>query len=198
MEIAIGVGIGLLLGIVFFTSLALARAGSVGRAFWGLTVAGRANQDSALSAKIDALLGNAPAPKAAEVPAGPPKPSPESLRILAILQAEARLVDFLMEDLSGASDVQIGQGVREVQKKAAAAIRKHLTLEPVLGGTEGDRVSVPKGFDPSAIQLTGHVTGEPPFSGELQHAGWKVKEIKLPSVAEGQDPYVIHAAEVQM
>jgi len=42
------------------------------------------------------------------------------------------------------------------------------------------------------------VTGEPPFSGELQHPGWKVKELRLPSVADGQDAFVLQPAEVVM
>ena len=71
-------------------------------------------------------------------------------------------------------------------------------IETVLGGTEGDRVTVQKGFNPSAIRVLGNVTGEPPYSGELQHAGWKVKELKLPGIADGQDPFVLQPAEVQM
>ena len=190
----LGVGIGLGMALLVMIGMAVSRAGSWGGATWGLTVAGRANQDAALKAKIDAALGTV----APTGPAAPPKPSGEPLRLLAVLQAEARLVDFLMEDLSGASDQQIGMGVREVQKKAAAALKKHVTFEPVMGGTEGDRVTVAKGFDPSAVRLTGNVTGEAPFSGELQHGGWRVKQYTLPAVADGQDPMVMQPAEVQI
>ena len=190
----LGVGIGLGMALLLMLGMMTSRAGSWGGAMWGLTVAGRANLDAALKAKIDAALGTV----APTGPAAPPKPSGEPLRLLAVLQAEARLVDFLMEDLSGASDQQIGMGVREVQKKAAAALKKHVTFEPVMGGTEGDRVTVAKGFDPSAVRLTGNVTGEAPFSGELQHGGWRVKQYTLPAVADGQDPMVMQPAEVQI
>ena len=193
----LGVGIGLGMALLVMVGMAVSRAGSWGGAMWGLTVAGRANQDPALKAKIDAALGTA-TPVAPTGPAAPPKPSGEPLRLLAVLQAEARLLDFLMEDLSGASDQQIGMGVREVQKKAAATLKKHVTFEPVMGGTEGDRVTVAKGFDPSAVRLTGNVTGEAPFSGELQHGGWRVKQYTLPAVADGQDPMVMQPAEVQI
>jgi hypothetical protein len=194
----LGVGIGLGMALLLLIGMAVARAGSWGGAMWGLTVAGRANQDAALKAKLDAALGTATPPPAPAGPAARPKPSAEPLRLLAVLQSEARLVDFLMEDLSGASDEQIGMGVREVQKKAAAALKKHLTFEAVMGGTEGDRVTVAKGFDPSAVLLTGNVTGEAPYSGELQHAGWRVKQYTLPAVADGHDPMVIQPAEVQV
>ena len=193
----LGVGIGLGMALLLMVGMAVSRAGSWGGAMWGLTAAGRANQDPALKAKIDAALGTA-TPVAPTGPAAPPKPSGEPLRLLAVLQAEARLVDFLMEDLSGASDQQIGMGVREVQKKAAATLKKHVTFEPVMGGTEGDRVTVAKGFDPSAVRLTGNVTGDAPFTGELQHAGWRVKQYTLPAVADGQDAMVVQPAEVQV
>jgi len=127
-----------------------------------------------------------------------PKPSGEALRLLTLLQSEARLVDFLMEDISGASDAQIGQGVREVHRKAAAALKQYLVVAPVMSGTEGDRVTVAIGYDPSAVRVTGQVTGQPPFTGELQHAGWLVKELKLPNTATGQDLFVIQPAEVQV
>jgi len=193
----LGFAAGFLLALAIVGALATTMAGSFARAKWGLNVAKRASRDPALSAKIDAALGTATLATPA-VHAAPAKPSGESLRLLAILQAEARLVDFLMENLAAAPADAVKNGVMEVQKKAVAALNKHLVLEPILAGTEGDRVTVPKGFDPSAISVLGQVTGEPPFAGELQHPGWKVKEIKLPSVAEGRDLFVIQPAEVRM
>ena len=46
---------------------------------------------------------------------------------------------------------------------------------------------VPKGFDPTEIRLVGQVSGEPPFKGQLRHHGWRVSEVKLPSLADGVD-----------
>jgi hypothetical protein len=63
---------------------------------------------------------------------------------------------------------------------------------------EGDDVTVPAGFDPSAIRLTGNVTGQPPFNGKLQHRGWRVKELKLAAPPEGQDEFVLMPAEVEL
>src|SRR5262245_64375206 len=80
-------------------------------------------------------------------PAGPPKPSAEPLRLLAALQQEARLVDFLMEDISGAGDAQVGQAVRDIHAKARAVLTQHLDLGPVLAQPEGETATVEKGFD---------------------------------------------------
>ncbi|VTS02202.1 Uncharacterized protein OS=Singulisphaera acidiphila (strain ATCC BAA-1392 / DSM 18658 / VKM B-2454 / MOB10) GN=Sinac_2983 PE=4 SV=1: DUF2760 [Gemmata massiliana] len=196
MDIVIGLAIGLPLGVLATLGLAMARAGGLGKAITGLSVAGRANQDAAFAAKLQAILGGGDV-KTAEPPK-PVKPSGAPLRMLALLQAESRLVDFLLEDIQGASDEQIGQAVREVHKKAQAALKQHLVLEPVLPGNEDEQVTVPKGFDPSAVRVVGNVTGEPPFKGAIQHPGWRVKEMKLAAPAEGADEFVLQPAEVQI
>src|SRR5687767_11000204 len=114
----LGLALGVAVSAFLFGVIAVARAGSVGRAFWGLTVAGRANIDPAFAAKVDELMGAAPAAVGPTPPAGPPKPTGESVRLLALLQTEARLVDFLMEDIAAAPDAQVGQAVREIHRKA--------------------------------------------------------------------------------
>jgi hypothetical protein len=128
----------------------------------------------------------------------PARLSPEPLRLLALLQREGRLLDFLLEDIQAASDEQLGAGVRELHRKAQTVVKEHLVLEPVLAKSEGETVEVPANFDPSAIRLTGNVTGQPPFHGVLQHHGWRVKNYTLPTIAEGQDPFVLAAAEVEL
>jgi hypothetical protein len=143
--------------------------------------------------KVHAVL-NPPPPE----PPKPVKPDARPVRLLALLQREGRLLDFLLEDIQGASDDQLGAGVREIHRKCQAAVKEHLALEPVLTQAEGSNVEVPAGFDPSAIRLTGNVTGQPPFRGTLQHHGWRVKEIKLAPPPEGQDEMVLMPAEVEL
>lgn len=135
-----------------------------------------------------------PAPK----PAEEAKPSGEALRLLALMQQEGRLVDFLLEDLEGISDEQIGAGVREIHRQCRKVLLDHLRLEPVLNHDEGAQVTIPSGFDPSAVRLTGNVTGQPPFTGRLQHRGWRVKEIRLAKPPSGQDEMVLMPAEVEL
>lgn len=196
MEIAIGIGIGLPLGFLAALGLAIARSGSLGKAFWGMSLAGRANQDPAFAEKLAAVVAGGEVKK--PEPPKPVKPSGAPLRMLALLQAEARLVDFLLEDIAGATDQQIGQAVREIHKKAQAALKQHAVIEPVLPGNEGDKATVQKGFDPSAVRVVGNVTGEPPFTGAIQHPGWRVKELKLAAPPEGADEFVLQPAEVQI
>jgi hypothetical protein len=196
MEYLIGAVIGVIIALILVLGLGIARAGSLGGVFQGLTVAGRAKRDPAFSKKLSAILDGAEI-KPVEPPK-PPKPSGAPLRMLALLQAEARLVDFLMEDIQGLPDAQIGQAVREVHKKAQSALKQHATIIPVLTGNEGDNTTVPKGFDPSAVRVIGNVTGEPPFTGQINHPGWRVKELKLATPPEGADEFVLQPAEVQI
>jgi hypothetical protein len=118
--------------------------------------------------------------------------------MLAILQREGRLLDFLMEDISGAADAQVGFGVREMHRKCQDALKKALDLEPVLPNNENDTVSIPAGFDPSAIRLTGNVAGQPPFKGAVIHPGWRVKHLRAPAPPEGVDEFVLAPAEVEI
>jgi hypothetical protein len=131
-------------------------------------------------------------------PPVPQKLSGEPLRLLALLQREGRLLDFLLEDITAATDDQVGAGVRELHRKSQQVIKEHLTLAPVIAGQEEQMVDVPAGFDPSAIHLTGNVTGNPPFKGVLKHHGWRVKAYKLPAPPPGQDDLVVAAAEVEL
>jgi hypothetical protein len=163
----------------------IARTGLAWRAF------NRVMGDPEFAGQVEALLNPPPPPEET-------RPSPEPLRFLTLLQREGRVIDFLLEDISGATDEQIGAGVRELHREAQAALQEHLILEPVLKGNEGDDVEVPAGFDPSAVHLTGNVTGHPPFCGKLQHHGWQVKDYKLPTPPEGQDLYVLAPAEVDL
>lgn len=129
----------------------------------------------------------------------PAKPTPDAaVQLLALFQREGRLVDFLREDIQPYDDAQIGAAVRTIHQTCRQVLAEHMTLEPVLSGQEGDEVTVPKDFDPSAIRLTGNVTGEPPFHGALRHAGWRAARIKLPDQPRGQDPKIVAPAEVEI
>ena len=48
--------------------------------------------------------------------------------MLAILQRDSRLVDFLMEDIAAYSDDQIGAAVRELHDQCRDSIARYVTL----------------------------------------------------------------------
>ena len=121
-----------------------------------------------------------------------------ALALLALLQREGRLVDFLREPLDGFADADIGAAARDVHRGCRKVLEQHLSFEPVMPGEEEAKVSVPKGFDPAEIRLIGEAKGEPPFKGTLRHHGWRVVDAKLPTLTEGIDRTVIAPAEVEL
>ncbi len=179
--------------VLIFVILFLLAGGNGRRLGLALRALGRTLRDEGFAGKVDALLAP-PAPQ----PQAPPKPSGVPLRLLALLQREGRLLDFLLEDIQGYDDAQVGAAVRDIHRQCRAALEEHLTLEPVLPQPEGATVDVPAGFDPSAIRLTGNVTGQPPFRGTLQHHGWRVRALRLAPPPEGQDELIIMPAEVEL
>src|SRR4029450_745151 len=55
----------------------------------------------------------------------------DALTLLATLQREARLIDFLMEDLASYDDAQIGAAVRDVHRDCAAVLERMFALRPL-------------------------------------------------------------------
>lgn len=121
-----------------------------------------------------------------------------AVQLLALLQRDGRLVDFLFEDIAGYPDEQVGAAVREVHASCREVLRRYVAVEPVMPGEEGRPAVVDAGFDPGAIKLVGTVTGQPPFRGVLRHRGWRVARVQLPSLPEGEGRTVIAPAEVEI
>jgi hypothetical protein len=180
----------LLLRLVF---VLVVSGGNVGRIRTAVRAGWRTLRNQEFADKVQTLLdGDAK-------PAGPPKPSGAPLRLLTLMQrGDGRFLDFVLEDVTTATDDNIAAAVKAMQPVWQRTLREHLVLEPVRPEQEGSTVEVPAGFDPSAVLLTGNVTGRPPFRGTLKHPGWRVREIKLPPPPQGQDEFVIMPAEVEL
>jgi hypothetical protein len=122
-----------------------------------------------------------PAPQPKQPPAAKPPARREALTLLAALQREARLVDFVQESLTGYSDAQIGAVARDVHRDCAALLERLFALRPAVEQAEGAEVEIGAGFDPNRWRLTGNVTGEPPFRGRLVHPGWEATICEVPT-----------------
>jgi len=142
--------------------------------------------------------------KAVPVKAPPPPkpqagPSVGAIQILGILQREARLVDFLMEDIGPYADDQIGAAVRDVHAQARLALERYLRLQPVIDGVEGTFTKT-EGLDAAALKFVGKVPPSGRASGGLlRHKGWKAEKVDLP--ATGPDSLansVLAPAEIEI
>lgn len=119
-----------------------------------------------------------------------------ALQLLAIMQREGRLLDFLQEDAAGFADAEVGAAARVVHAGCKRALAAHGLEGEVLA--EGAPVVLERGFDPTRTRVTGNVVGEPPYRGRLAHHGWHVADIRLPTLARGHDPRVVAPAEVEL
>jgi len=163
--------------------------------------------DADLAGRYAALRsGTAPQPAPATSTAAPVTGSPAlkeassdaALQLLALLQRDARLIDFIGEDLGGYADAQIGAAARLVHEGCAKVLREHFSIVPVRDEAEGGRVTLQAGFDAAAVRLTGNLVGQPPFTGSLRHRGWRVTDVRLPKLAERHDAHVVAPAEVEL
>lgn len=121
------------------------------------------------------------------------------LRVLAVLQRDGRLIDFLEEDIDSYADAQIGAAVRDIHRGCRKSLRDYVTIEPIMNAAEDERVTIAADFDPAAIRLIGNVNGAPPFQGVLKHHGWRVKAVHLPVLPVARDDTsVLSPAEVEV
>lgn len=143
--------------------------------------------------KIEAPKPQKPAPK-------PKKPiRSEAVTLLAALQREARFLDFIKEPLDGYADAQVGAAARDVHRDCGTVIERMFAIEPLLAEEEQTEVEVPAGFDSGKYHLTGNVTGEAPFRGQLMHAGWQAAKCEVPQWSgSDQAAKVIAPAEVEL
>jgi hypothetical protein len=121
-----------------------------------------------------------------------------AIQVLALLQRDGRLLDFLLEDVQPYPDAQLGTAARTVHQNCREVIERYFVVESILDSEEDQPVSLQAALDPASIKLIGNVTGERPARGVLRHRGWIVKDVKLPSLADGAARKIIAPAEVEV
>lgn len=147
------------------------------------------------------LPASLPETTAPPVPASPLAKEADpsaALHLLSLLQREARLIDFVEEDIAAYSDAEIGAAARVVHEGCRKVLREHVSLAPVRSESEGSRLTLPAGFDAVAVRLTGNVVGQAPFTGTLTHRGWRASDVRLPQWVEGRDAAIVAQAEVEL
>ena len=121
-----------------------------------------------------------------------------AVHLLAILQREARLMDYLEEGLDGYDDASVGAVSRKVHDDCRRTIEKYFSVSPIMTETENSQVTVPAGFDANRIKISGNAVGEPPYTGTLQHKWWSAVSKGLPQRGKSHDASVIFPAEVEV
>ena len=143
----------------------------------------------------------AAAPVAAAAPARkPPSADAEVVSFLGLLQEKGRFVDFLMGDVAGFSDAEVGAAGRVMHEGCKAVLVEHFGVKPLREEGEGAKITVPQGYAPDDYRLVGRIGGEAPFTGTLIHHGWRVEWVKLPRLirANADKLPAIAPAEVEL
>jgi hypothetical protein len=159
------------------------------RAFFALLF-GRPLPPEAVPSPVRPVTPSAPAPPQ------PPNPA-YALQLLAILQRDSRLLDFLMEDIASYEDDQIGAAVRGLHDQARDSLARYLSLQPVIDGVEG-AYTRPGAGDPAAVKFIGNVPAGRPEGGVLRHKGWRAAKVELPALNPKQDAAIIAPAEIEI
>jgi hypothetical protein len=168
------------------------------RAFWHLLRAGDLPADIVAAAAVQPVSAEDASADVLRALAPPERPDAGAVLLLAVLQREGRLVDFLMEDIGTYSDSQIGAAVRDVHANCRRALSDAFDLEPILEGAEEQTITVPTGFDPAAVKLVGRVVGSGPFRGVLRHRGWRSSHVQLPVLGAPDARHIVAPAEVEI
>lgn len=121
-----------------------------------------------------------------------------AMQLLSLFQQEARLIDFLKEDVAGFSDEEVGAAARVIHAGGQKVLKEYVSLSPVRSEDEEGRITLEEGFNPQQVRLVGNVSGSAPFTGTLIHKGWKADSMTLPKLAENYDASIIAPAEVEL
>ena len=110
---------------------------------------------------VVSALGQAPVPVEGPSPPAAPEAPPvdRATQLLALLQRDGRLLDFLMEDLAAYGDAQIGAAARDVHAGCRTVLTRYCRISPVVDEEEGQRLTVERGTDPARIKVVGNVAG---------------------------------------
>lgn len=131
-------------------------------------------------------------------PTAQARPQDGAVQILSILQRDARLIDFLMEDISAYSDEQVGAAVRSLHGQSRDSLNRYLRLAPVIDGVEGSFTKIDSS-DPASVKLLGNVpvSGKAP-GGLLRHKGWRAEKIDLPPIVSLASASIVAPAEIEV
>lgn len=149
-------------------------------------------------------LSPRPEPKTAVEPRPVPKPEPQpdggldgALALLALLQREGRLLDFLQQDVTTFGDAEVGAAARVVHDGCRRALKAHAEVKSLRSEAEGERISV-SANEVRDVKLVGNVGGSAPYRGTLRHRGWRIESLRLPARVGEQDARVVAPAEVEL
>jgi len=121
-----------------------------------------------------------------------------AITLLAALQRDARLIDFIQEPLAGFSDAQIGAAARNVHDDCAKVLQRFFDLQPIVNQPEESFIEITP-ENASLFQLTGNLNQPLPSQGKLVHSGWKATKTDLPKWSgQSETALIVAPSEVEI
>src|SRR5579883_2467701 len=131
------------------------------RAFFALLFTGKLPDD--MTTELGLSTRPAPVSPAPKPPPAPEiKPADGALQLLGMLQREARVLDFFMEDITPYTDDQVGAAARDVHQHTREVLIRHFAPAPVIDAVEGSPATPPDN-NLALVKFVGNVpaTGKP-------------------------------------
>jgi len=162
-----------------------------------------ADDGASPSVALPSALAPEPAPTRLEPKLAPPPLVPGELAVspkasarvlLALLQREGRLVDFLEQPVDGFSDADVGAAARVVHAGCKKALAGRMAFESAIAEEEGARITL-TGSEAHVIVTAAGAAKAGAFT--VVHRGWRVVRDELPALTEGHDGSLLQPAEVE-
>ncbi len=170
----------------------MSRIASAFRSFFAILFSGALPEDIASTFGYVKKKAEPPKPKFV------PTAADGALQLLGILQRDARLLDFFLEDITPYSDEEVGSAVRDVHAKCRAALTRYVELAPVIDGVEGTFTKLDT-VNPAAVKLLGNVPAKGKAAGGvLRHKGWQARKIDLPAIPGPDATAILAPAELEV
>src|ERR1019366_6052888 len=86
-----------------------------------------------------------------------------ALQLLGMLQRDARVLDFFMEDIAPYGDDQVGAAARDVHERTREILTRHFAPAPVIDRVEGSVIEN-SAANAAMVKYVGNVpaSGKPP------------------------------------
>lgn len=131
------------------------------------------------------------------------KETKDSLLLLSLFQENGRFLDFVMDDIAGYDDSQVGAAGRIVHQGCKKVLKNYFAINPLVDHKEGDNIKLSSlGKEGNIYRLVGASGQGNVDEGKLLHKGWESKVVNLPQkVYKSEDKLdinVIVPAEIEV
>lgn len=131
-------------------------------------------------------------------------PEAQVINFLGMLQEQGRLVDFLMDDIAGYDDSQVGAAARVVHQGCREVLNQCFNIRPVIEGEEGQQTELEPEQNSRRFRILGTVSSAGGRkTGTVMHRGWQTTKVGLPkpaadAVQHDQAALIIAPAQVEV